>query len=170
MSQRSQSAAPPSSPSSIATSEAKHRPWGALIALAALATLAGLVWLGLSSRLADTGRQIAALDARRQALLERRVAALVQHAEATNPRHLFDRAADMGFVAAGAEQLERLPVRDPGALRHPDSPDLAPLGIARLAGSHDGTRIEPADVSSVLMSLGAAAPASADETESGEGR
>lgn len=91
-------------------------PWTRLIGIAVCVTLAGLVWLGLSSHLAATGRQIARLDQRRQALLERRVEALSLNAERSNPRRLAERARELGFVPVSDSTIEVLPVTDPEAL------------------------------------------------------
>lgn len=135
-----------------------------LVALAASVTLAGLIWLGLSGFQAAAGRQISRLDGERQDLLERRVVALIQQAEASDPKRMEARAEALGFSALGAASFTPLPVADPSLLRArgPIGPD-SPLYIALSAAPAGGIPTEPDDVSALLMSLGAAAPASADE-------
>ena len=146
-------------------------PWAGLVGVAICVTLAGLVWLGLSSSLAATGRQIARSDQRRQALLERRVEALNLYAEQSNPRRLAERALALGFVQVSANTFEILPVADPEALALEGAQGLSsPLDLALRAGTPGRVDIQEADLSSVLMSLGAAAPASAAEVAGGSQR
>jgi hypothetical protein len=138
-----------------------------LFALAASITLAGLVWLGLSGYQAAAGRQISRLDGQRQELLEQRVVALLRQAEASDPSRLEARALELGFMPVGAASFEPLPVADPELLRAegPIGPE-SPLYVALSAAPAGGIPVEPDDLSSLLMSLGAAAPASADELAS----
>ena len=124
------------------------------------ATIAGLLWLGLAGKQAAIGRHIASLDSERRDLLERRVVALLDHAEATSPERLEARAEALGFVRHAP--VVHVPVHDALALTGPSGVD-EPLTISRRLAPVGGIALEPADVSSVLMGLGAAAPASANE-------
>jgi hypothetical protein len=83
-----------------------------LLGLAAVAavTCASALWLHQSSLLATTGQRIYELDLERQALMERRAAALVAYAAATDPRRLEDRARALGLAPSPAtEPLVMLP-------------------------------------------------------------
>jgi len=124
-----------------------------LILAAAVLTLAGLVWLSVSSSLIAAGARIDRLHHVRATLLESRAEALVAYARATDPRVLEHRAAALGLgpvVPDGALALRVAP-SDPaeaggalGALRsrrlavrresRTAAPSSAPLSRVAAAG------------------------------------
>lgn len=65
-------------------------------------TLAGMLWLSVSSSMVATGLRIAQLQGQRDALVEARAAALVALADASDPRRLSAQAKAMGFQPAEA--------------------------------------------------------------------
>lgn len=69
-------------------------------------TMAGLLWVRQANSVADTGRAIARLLERREALLMQRAAARVALAQATDPSRLADRARSLGFVPVDEASVE----------------------------------------------------------------
>lgn|GEM_PF-5991561 len=86
-------------------------------------TMAGLLWVRQANSVADTGRAIAHLLERREALLMQRAAARVALAQATDPGGLADRARGLGFVPVEEAAVEVVVV----------TADAAPAGSAALA-------------------------------------
>lgn len=86
-------------------------------------TMAGLLWVRQANSVADTGRAIAHLLERREALLMQRAAARVALAQATDPGGLADRARGLGFVPVEEAAVEVVVV----------TADAAPAGSGALA-------------------------------------
>jgi len=130
---------------------------------------AGLIWLSLSSELAATGRRIAALDAERADLLERRAVVLTAFAAATDPRALERAAVRQGFgPGVAVEYLGVAPAVIASQSRPETAPDT-PLAIMRTAAGAAGADAIAAtgpDMPAMLLSAGVAAPALADERPS----
>ncbi|RIL10768.1 hypothetical protein DCC79_07005 [bacterium] len=138
----------------------------ATLATAVVLASASMAWLSVSSRLAATGRMINDLEAERAELLERRAVALTAYAAASDPRALEQSARALGFAPVAA--VERLGVAiAPVAAGGPGLDPRSPLAIMRGAADRAGTA-GPAeggspDMPALLLSVGAAERAHADE-------
>jgi len=127
------------------------------------------VWLSLSSELAATGRRIAALDAERAALLEARALALSGYAAAGDPRVLARLAVEQGFGPGAPAAPVGVPPESlaGGAMAEVDA--RSPLAIMRQASAaaadRPGSTAPGDDMPALLMTVGAAAPAYADEID-----
>ena len=138
-----------------------------LITSLVMIVVCGLLFLSQTSQLAATGRHISDLEDERQALLERRVRALMRHAEASNPIRLQERAEEMGYMRN--DRVELVPASDEEALRFASQQSLEqPLVIARTASQGKHFEPKPADIPSLLKTFGAAEGASADESYENE--
>ncbi len=135
----------------------------AAVAAAAVLMSAGMAWLSVSSRLAANGRLINELESERAALLERRAESLTAYAAASDPRAIEDAARALGFAPAAAEPLG---IAVAPALA--DAPGLdpnSPLAIMRRAvgPAAAGDDADARDMPALLLSVGAAERAHADE-------
>ncbi len=140
------------------------------LGVAAVLVGAGLAWLYLTSEIAATGRRIAVLDAERGDLLERRAVVLAAYAARTDPRALSAAATAQGFgpPTHAVQYLDVSAAVVAGGAPHDARPG-SPLDIMQAAASEPGTSVNPpadgslADLPAMLLSVGAAEPAAADE-------
>lgn len=160
---------PLSTPSPSASAQATTRLRLRGLALALGLTGASLVWLSLSSRMTAAGHEIAMLEAARGQLIEQRIAALLSHAAATDPRRVLARAEALGFQPVSVPV--HLTVLDERALPAADSGRMVQaLDITRQAGSSSDAVSRSPDLGGLLVEYGAAAPAHADELAGGGAR
>lgn len=82
---------------------------GTMLWLTALLTIGGM-YLTVSSKVAQAGRQVLTLESRRQELLQSTADMRAQLAELTTPERLLERAGSLGFRPAGPDDIDYIEV------------------------------------------------------------
>jgi len=96
----------------------KQAPWrvemrsagGTMLLLTSLLTIGGM-YLTVSSKVAQAGRQVMTYEARRQELLQANADMRSKLAELTIPERLLERAQSLGFKPAGPDDIEYIEVQ-----------------------------------------------------------
>lgn len=93
----------------------KQAPWrnqlrftGATMLWIMVLLVLGGMYLAVSAKLADVGRQVLELEEEREELLDERDDLSVDLAQLTSPQRMSERAGAMGFRPAGASDVEYL--------------------------------------------------------------
>jgi len=82
---------------------------GTMLGLTALLIIGGM-YLTVSSKVAQAGRQLMTLEVRRQELLQGNADLHANLAELTTPERLLERARSLGFKPAGPNEIEYIEV------------------------------------------------------------
>lgn len=123
----------------------KQAPWrnqlrftGATMLWIMVLLVLGGMYLAVSAKLADVGRQVLELEEQREKLLEQRNELSVVLAQLASPQRMAERALAMGFRPAGAADVEYLKLE--GYVE--DAPFIAPRPISAVRVS--GQSLSPA--------------------------
>ncbi len=82
---------------------------GTMLWMTALLIIGGM-YLTVSSKVAQAGREVLTLESRRQELLQSNADMRAQLAELTTPERLLERAASLGFKPAGPDDIDYIEV------------------------------------------------------------